>query len=471
MSPVRVTIVGDALLDVDVVGTAQRLAPDAPVPVVDVERELTRPGGAGLAAMLARRDGCDVHLVTAIATDADGSRMEEELRAASLSTLALPLEGATPVKKRVLGGQHPLVRIDSGGGRVAQRPLTKRQRAHLEEILTCSDAVVVADYGRGVAAHPEIREALERHGGSLPLVWDPHPSGERPVRGTRVATPNVREAAQALRIPVIDQRWSSLGAMAQRLLELWDVEATVMTLGERGALLLDRTQSPMVLTAEAARGDTCGAGDRLTTRLAVLLAEGHSLMEAVRSAVDSAADFVASGGVSGHDEALATSVVSLSGSGDGLVEALELASRTRRSGGTVVAAGGCFDLIHSGHVSALTAARSLGDCLIVCVNSDTSVRQLKGPGRPLMGIEDRMAILTELGCVDAVCSFDELRPDELLRRLRPDVWVKGADYTVSRLPEVETMAEWGGQVLTVPYIPGRSSSALVAAALRAGGAA
>jgi rfaE bifunctional protein nucleotidyltransferase chain/domain len=133
----------------------------------------------------------------------------------------------------------------------------------------------------------------------------------------------------------------------------------------------------------------------------------------------------------------------------------------RNQGGTVVATGGCFDLVHAGHVETLEAARSLGDCLVVCLNSDASVRRLKGPSRPLVDQADRRRVLSSLSCVDAVVVFDEDSPDRILAELKPDIWVKGGDYSAEQLPEREVLAQWGGQAVTVPYLTGRSTTQLV----------
>ena len=141
------------------------------------------------------------------------------------------------------------------------------------------------------------------------------------------------------------------------------------------------------------------------------------------------------------------------------------AARVRAAGGTVVATGGCFDLLHAGHVRALRAARALGDCLIVCLNSDASVRRLKGPDRPLVEQGDRAAVLAGLACVDAVAVFGEDDPRTILRALRPHVWAKGGDYAATELPEAAVLAEWGGRAVIVPYVAGRSTSGLIDAAL------
>ncbi|MDX6222843.1 MAG: D-beta-D-heptose 7-phosphate kinase / D-beta-D-heptose 1-phosphate adenosyltransferase, partial [Frankiales bacterium] len=141
----------------------------------------------------------------------------------------------------------------------------------------------------------------------------------------------------------------------------------------------------------------------------------------------------------------------------------QLAARVRRAGGTVVATGGCFDLLHAGHVASLTAARSLGDCLVVCLNSDASVRRLKGPMRPVVAQADRVRVLEALSCVDAVVVFDEDSPAGLLQLLKPDVWAKGGDYAGAVLPEASVLRGWGGQAVVLPYLEGRSTSSIVRA--------
>jgi rfaE bifunctional protein nucleotidyltransferase chain/domain len=182
--------------------------------------------------------------------------------------------------------------------------------------------------------------------------------------------------------------------------------------------------------------------------------------------VEAASAFVAAGGA-------ASAAATGSGStgavvvahGHGAVDGVALAQRVRRAGGTVVATGGCFDLLHAGHVRMLEQARALGDCLIVCLNSDASVARLKGPDRPLVSERDRAAVLGALSCVDAVVVFDEDEPTAVLRRLRPDIWAKGGDYAVAELPETRALADWGGQAVIVPYVAGRSTTRIIAKAV------
>jgi rfaE bifunctional protein nucleotidyltransferase chain/domain len=181
------------------------------------------------------------------------------------------------------------------------------------------------------------------------------------------------------------------------------------------------------------------------------LADGALVSEAVSEAVAPATEFVASGGAAALQPGVATP--------DGDAEAV--AAHVRGAGGTVVAAGGCFDLVHAGHVRMLESARALGDCLIVCLNSDRSVRRLKGPGRPVVRAADRAAVLSALRCVDAVAIFDEMTPVEILGRLRPHLWAKGGDYGARDLPEAAALEPWGGRAVILPYVAGRSTTRIL----------
>jgi rfaE bifunctional protein nucleotidyltransferase chain/domain len=196
--------------------------------------------------------------------------------------------------------------------------------------------------------------------------------------------------------------------------------------------------------------DTCGAGDRFASAAALALGSGAVTLEAVQQAVRSAAAYVAAGGSASYG----TPAREPEPAGDPV-------ARVRAAGGTVVATGGCFDLLHAGHVATLKAARALGDCLVVCLNSDDSVRRLKGPSRPLVPAVDRARVLAALEPVDAVVVFDEDTPAEVLRRVRPDVWAKGGDYAGAELPEAAVLREWGGQSVVLPYLRGRSTTRLV----------
>jgi D-beta-D-heptose 7-phosphate kinase / D-beta-D-heptose 1-phosphate adenosyltransferase len=446
-------VIGDALLDRDVAGSVGRLAPDAPVPVLDELDQAARPGGAGLAALLAARDGRDVTLITALARDGAGRLLRAALAAAGIEILDLGLEGATPEKVRFIGDGRSLMRLDrGGGGTVGAVPASARAA------IGWASAVLVSDYGRGVADEPELRAALAALPHGHPVVWDPHPRGPAPPARVTVATPNEAEVAAAVPAPGGQDVWAAT-ERAARLRERWDARALCMTRGGAGAMLLRDTGPPLaVTTTRVDGGDPCGAGDRFASRLAGALADGETLLDAAVSAVACASAFVAAGGARGRGGPKTADCAP--------ADAFAVAERVRAAGGTVVATGGCFDLLHAGHVRTLEAARRLGDCLVVCLNSDASVRRLKGPDRPIVREHDRASVLAGLACVDGVAVFEESTPERVLERLRPHVWAKGGDYAADRLPEERALREWGGRTVILPYIEGHSTTRLIEEAQR-----
>jgi D-beta-D-heptose 7-phosphate kinase / D-beta-D-heptose 1-phosphate adenosyltransferase len=300
-------------------------------------------------------------------------------------------------------------------------------------------------------------------------VWDPHPLGAPPVPKTRLATPNGSEARRFA--PGVEG--DSLAAWTERartLKDLWEVSNVAVTMSAKGALLVGGDAPPMVFPARPASGDTCGAGDRFSSAAAVALANGALPSEAVQIAVETASAYVAGGGISRFRFLEQRATETPEGKpASGLEAARRVAGRVKATGGTVVATGGCFDLLHAGHIQTLQSARALGDCLVVTLNSDRSVARLKGPDRPLVGEEERAAVLAALGCVDAVVVFEEDTPERVLEALKPDVFVKGGDYALTEIPEKQLLESWGGQVAIVPYVKGRSTSALIRRMAGSGG--
>jgi len=464
-------VVGDVLLDTDIDGTVARTSPEAPVPVLEISRRRRRPGGAGLAALLAAAGTRPVTLIAALGTDPDSRRIIE-LFADRCRVLPLQLQGTPACKTRVRGPKGQLLRIDHGTGRAGDGPVS----ADIERAVAGADAILVADYGRGVAAHPRLRSLLTAAARQVPVVWDPHPRGPAPVPGVRAVTPNRDEAfAYTGRAPE---------EAAAMLVADWHAHAVVVTDGDRGAVLHRRGSATRRVPAPAPDAapaptppDVCGAGDRFAGALAGALADGAGLTRAVTTAVASATGFVRAGGAGavavtadlGADSTPQPTAVrtprpptgSEAAAADPVHPAVALARRTRARGGTVVATGGCFDLLHPGHTDLLRRARALGDVLIVCVNSDASVRRNKGPSRPVVGQQDRVRLLCELGSVDAAIVFDEPTPAEVLALLRPDVWVKGDDYRGRRLPEAPVVEGFGGRIALVPLLDGYSTSRLV----------
>jgi len=460
-----VLVIGETLLDRDVSGRVDRLAPDGPAPVLDVEHVVQRPGGAGLSALLLADRADRVRLATALGpADEDATRIVLGLLARhGVAVLELARTPGTRTLTRLRCDGRSLLRADQG----SSEPMSAAVRLDpaglesLEQALAEADVVLVSDYGAGMIGHPVILDTLGRWALRRPVVWDPHPRGPRPVPGSVVVTPNRREALHFLARggragspPSPSAPWTPsippLDVAAARLRELWGVRSVAATDGGRGVFTALADSPPLFTpTPFTAPGDPCGAGDRFAGTVALRLARGAVITEAIAAAVADTAAWLASGGVG-------TSTIH-----DDRHSSIPGHAAAWAAGSTVVATGGCFDVVHAGHVASLRAARALGDHLVVLVNDDASVRRLKGPGRPVHTVADRVAVLSCLECVDEVVVFSEDVPDGALRRLRPDIWAKGADYAAATLPEAEVLADWGGRVVLLPYLEGHSTTRIL----------
>jgi D-beta-D-heptose 7-phosphate kinase/D-beta-D-heptose 1-phosphate adenosyltransferase len=462
MSAARIVVVGDALLDRDVAGTSTRLSPDAPVPVVDVDDVFASPGGAGLAALLCAEPPAvgsvpaevSVTLLAPVAADAAGHELAAALGDVALERLGH--EGGTRTKTRVRSAGQTLLRVDEGG---PGTPVGV-SAAHVAAVLAGADAVLVSDYGGGITRDPAVRAALEEHARTGTVVWDPHPRGGEPVPGCALVTPNAAEAAGALEDDGAGPR-ELAGVLRRR----WSARAVAVTAGAEGAYLASAAGTELLPAAPVRNTDPCGAGDRFASAAALALGGGADVTAAVETAVEAAGQWVAAGGAATYRTRRAAGTRQRPGLHPGAErlprEVQDLLAEVRARGGTVVATGGCFDVLHAGHIASLDAARRLGDALVVLLNSDGSVRRLKGPGRPVVGQGDRARVLAALRSVDAVVVFDEDDPRAALNLLRPDVWVKGGDYTPEQLPEAADVRSWGGEVTVLPYLSGRSTTAIL----------
>lgn len=456
ISPCKLVIIGDVVLDRDQMGRAEQLSSEAPVPQVEVHKTESRPGGAALAALLAVRRGQSVTLVTALARDHGAEEIRSVLGRAGVDIVDLGDPGHTPVKTRIRTSERTLMKLNeapSPGGVISSSlPL------EATDALADAAAVVISDYARGMASVPAVREAVSALAGRVPVVWDPHVAGSTPLPGTTVATPNIREARHYAS-HIGQEGLSGDIERARELLGRWDTRHLVVTRGDAGAVLLQgNATAPLVVPAPwKVHSDALGAGDHFATAMAASLGSGALPSEAVTAATAETAGYLAAGGVRG--------VLGMAPDQETLADSV---ARTRACGGVVVATGGCFDLLHSGHVSLLQQARAIGDCLIVCLNSDSSVRSLKGHTRPLVSAQDRAAVLLALECVDHVVTFDELTAENALKSFLPDIFVKGGDYTAESIPEAQAMESWGGQVVVVPYLQDRSTSKIITEAVRRG---
>ena len=320
--------------------------------------------------------------------------------------------------------------------------------AALEEELDQADAVLVSDYAGGVVSHPAVHDVLRRWASQRAMVWDPHSRGASLVPGLTLATPNRAEARQFAGDPSAPP-----DVLAGKLRDQWQAWAVAVTDGDNGVFTSAGGTPPFFTPAPFSHaGDACGAGDRFAGTAAAELGAGATARSAVEAAVEDTASWLAAGGVNAEK---------IVGAAPLERDVAAVIRRVHATGGTVVATGGCFDVLHAGHVASLEAARRLGDALLVLVNSDASVQRLKGAGRPVNPQQDRCRVLESLRCVDATIVFDGNDPGEMLDQLRPDVWAKGGDYTEEMLPEAPIVRSWGGRIVLVPLLPGRSTTSIL----------
>jgi D-beta-D-heptose 7-phosphate kinase/D-beta-D-heptose 1-phosphate adenosyltransferase len=453
-----VLVVGDVILDEWLTGSAERLCREAPAPVVAVASRASAPGGAANTAVNLAALGADVRLVSAVGADDSGTQLLAALAEAGVDTslVAVDEHRRTTAKRRVVAGDQVLVRLDDGDH--DQAPLSD-----VDDTVTADvDAVVLCDYGTGLLSGG-VRDALLRVRDRLPLlVVDAHEPARWAALRPDLVTPNVGEVATVLGEPV--PRTAPLEFLDEHratLLTRTGAAAAVVTLDRDGAVLLDgELPAHRTWARPVPDSQTAGAGDTFCAALTVARCGGLPSVVAVELA-QAAAD------VAVHRPETAVCTVADLADRLGATGALsadrlaELVDGHRAAGRRVVFTNGCFDVLHRGHVNYLNEAKRLGDVLVVAVNSDDGVARLKGPGRPVNAVADRVAVLAGLSCVDHLVVFDEDTPAALLARLRPDVYAKGGDHRAELLTETETVRSYGGEVRILSYLPDRSTSALI----------
>ncbi len=443
-------------------GSAARISPEAPVPVVTVEQITDRPGGAGNVALNIAALGAGVRLGGYTGDDEMADSLEDMLQGAGVECAFTRVAGhPTITKLRVISRHQQLIRLDF---EQPDLPLAGSPLATvLEQQLEGCGALVLSDYAKGALAAPGPLIAAARRAG-VPVLVDPKGTDFEPYRGASLITPNLHEFA-AVAGPCDSE--AELVARGEHLMRELELGALLVTRGEHGMTLLRPGEEELHLPARAREVyDVTGAGDTVIATLAAAVAAGAALPQAVGLANIAASIVVGKLGTASVSlPELRRAVQQDQGSERGVMtlEQLQIAVADARSHGErVVFTNGCFDIIHAGHVAYLEQAREQGDRLIVAVNSDDSVRRLKGKGRPINPQDRRMAVLAGLGAVDWVVCFDDDTPRSLLRALRPDVLVKGGDYgSKEEVVGWEIVEEYGGEVRVLDLVDSLSTTAIV----------
>ena len=458
------------MLDSYIQGPAATLSQEAPVPVVKVHERVDVPGGAANTAANASRLGARTSVVSLVGDDGEGALLGAALDEVGVATDRLVVQPGrrTLAKNRVVAGTQMLVRFDGGSTEAAAPDAEDALVRHVEDGFAEADAVVVSDYRYGVLT-PRVIETLARLQARSPrvVVVDARDLTAFADVGVTAVKPNYEEALALLRATPLDasgDRGDAIVAEGERILEATGAQIAAVTLDSEGAVVLERGRPPY-RTYGRASGDarSVGAGDTFAATLALALAAGAHTPAAADLAAAAAAIVVASDGTTCCSAAALRAHVSADAAKVADRRELEtLVAAARDQGRTVVFTNGCFDILHRGHITYLNRAKALGDVLVVGVNSDESVRRLKGDERPINPVGDRVEVLAALSCVDRLVVFDEETPIDLIRALRPDVYVKGGDYTRETLPEAPVVESLGGKVRILPYVEDVSTTGVIA---------
>ncbi|MGA1842996.1 MAG: D-glycero-beta-D-manno-heptose-7-phosphate kinase [bacterium] len=467
-SDTRILVLGDLMIDEYLWGGVERISPEAPVQVVDVQREARTLGGAGnvvanLASMGAKVD------VGGVIGDCPGAQwLADQLDSLYVGheCLIRDPERPTTIKTRVIAANQQVVRID----RETRRPISEKQEERLVRHITRHwdqwQGIVLSDYGKGLLTRSFLEKVitLGREKG-IRVVVDPKGTDFTRYRGAGLITPNRKEAFLGMGLdPGKDAEVPSLGV---RMIEELDLLGLVITLGAEGMCVFSPGEEPRLIPTRAREVyDVSGAGDTVVAALALCLASGVDLPRAAEVANLAAGVVVGKVGTATvtPEEILSHLGGGYSVAGKIINNRTEL-SRTvsvhRQRGERVVFTNGCFDLLHLGHIKLLHEAKSIGEVLVVGLNTDASVQRLKGPSRPCLGEEERAHILASLDCVDYVTLFDEDTPLALIELIKPDILVKGADYSKEQVVGADVVESYGGQVRLVNLAEHKSTTHLI----------
>ena len=460
----RIWVVGDIMLDEYVMGEVDRISPEAPVPVVRVRDTELRLGGAANVARQVATLGAKVNLAGIIGTDGAADELLRLCAECGIDTRAvvrLP-ERRTTRKLRVLGHSQQLLRLDWEDARPCSAQAAQLLISQLAEAGT-PDGIILSDYAKGVLT-PQIIAAVTDLRGAAPVVVDPKTRDFTRYKGATTVTPNRRELEEAAGRELDPADRAAVAAAARPLIAAAGLTSMVVTLSEHGMLIIpaDGPETAVPATRREVF-DVTGAGDTAIAVLTLCLSARAPLAIAARIANAAAGVSVGQvGAVAVDSDGIRSELTA--GPEAKVLSRKDIAARAaswRMAGKRIVFTNGCYDLLHAGHLSLLHGAARLGDVLVLAINSDASVKRLKGTDRPLVNEIERAALLAALACVDAVTIFDEDTPLEALQAVRPHVLVKGADYRPEQVVGKDFVESYGGKVALVPLLPAKSTTALV----------
>ena len=465
-SRVGVLVVGDVMLDEYWFGPTSRISPEAPVPIVRVTGSDSRAGGAANVAVSLAKLGVNTSLTGIVGQDSNGATLKGLLRDLKIAVdFVESPQRPTITKLRVLSRNQQLIRLDTEEAFTASdaAPLA----GAMERLLPGAAVCILSDYAKGTLSQVSaLIDVCRRRG--VPVLVDPKGADFSRYRGATILTPNLAEFEAVVGSGT---NQAEIAERGQALREALNLQALVVTLGDRGMAVIAATGEPIFLPTRARQVfDVTGAGDTVIATLAAGIGAGLSVQDAAALANLAAGLVVGKIGVASVTPSELRLALHEHGQGGrGLLrrsEARQVAAEARGRGERLVMTNGCFDILHAGHVAYLEEAKLRGDRLIVAVNDDASVARLKGPGRPINPLADRMAVLAGLASVDWVVPFSEGTPEALVGEILPDVLVKGGDYQPENVAGARTVLANGGSVEVLSFREGRSTTAIVEAVQR-----
>jgi D-beta-D-heptose 7-phosphate kinase/D-beta-D-heptose 1-phosphate adenosyltransferase len=463
----RILCVGDVVLDRFVYGSTHRVSREAPVPVLDEDAVELMLGGAGNVIRNLRALGADATLVSVVGDDPEGRDVVERLRQEGAGeAVVVDPDRPTPVKTRFVSNGHQMLCVDRNPKSGLSEATTKSVLAKIERELDAADIVILSDYGRG-GVSPAISNELMRlaRAAGKRVCVDPRGRDFSRYNGAFLIKPNALELFEEGGIDPVDDESTARG-LAQVYQRLDDVDHLIVTRGSKGMSLYGQNGVTHVRARPRQVYDVSGAGDTAISMLSIALAAGADLRTAMEAAVHASGEVVTKVGtatVSPDDLLSIAGAGRPKSGGQSLAQLVETVARWRAHGLKVGLTNGCFDILHAGHVSYLEKARAHCDRLIVGLNSDASVRALKGEGRPVNDSDARGSVLSALAAVDQIVVFDEDTPANLIEALRPDVYLKGADYSVEDLLPLggSIVQSYGGEIRLIPLVEGKSTTGIL----------
>lgn len=460
-SEAKVLVIGDVMLDRYWFGDCGRISPEAPVPVVNIKQMDERPGGAGNVALNIAALGAEVTLIGVTGCDEHADSLCQQLTAAKVKHDILKIPSTPTITKlRVISRHQQLLRMDFEEKFAAfqHNDLIQIFKKHLSQ----SNLVILSDYNKGTLICTQELIQLARDAG-VPVLVDPKGNNFSIYRHANMLTPNLKEFETIVGACLSEK---DIVDKAQAFLHKENIDILLLTRGENGMTLIEKDKDETHLPAHAREVfDVTGAGDTVIAVFGTALAAGSTLVEAMSLANLAASLVVAKLGAATVSAPELEVALNMSAANVGSVvnedQLLNAITDVRVKGKRIVFTNGCFDILHAGHVRYLQQAKQLGDFLIVAINDDESVKRLKGPGRPINNAEQRLAVLAGLGVVDWVVSFADDTPERLLKKLKPEILVKGGDYTIDQVVGANIVRAYGGEVRVLGVTKGVSTTAII----------